>query len=149
MTKKRKIVLIVVGIVVILAITMFLYFALNNARVTTADMKRISQIAQMQTMLELYKDDVGKYPESYDFQTPLSYDGFTYIERPIPGEYLRYKGLGVCPTNFVSLYNSIDSGNSYEILFCVDFDTWCISAGQHKLTPTIGIMQLKKCETKN
>ncbi len=53
------VVIAIIGLLSTLAVV-----ALNNARIKSRDARRVSDVKQIQTALELYLNDVGSYPES-------------------------------------------------------------------------------------
>ncbi|MCX6781780.1 MAG: hypothetical protein NTW66_01520 [Candidatus Magasanikbacteria bacterium] len=80
------------------------------------DHKRVSDIKVIQTALELYYTDNGKYPEKIEIGKQLSNDGVVYLQQipstPLPND-------GNCPTNFQYAYRPLKGGNSYELEFCL------------------------------
>ena len=123
-------------------ISIIILLSSNNARVKTYDMQRIFEISNIQTMLKIYYEDTDLYPEQLDFNTPLEYNERVYIDS-ISRSFDVYSGEGFCPKDFKLQYFQKDNGQSYQILFCVDHDTWGIKAGYYTLTPQTTIEKLK------
>ena len=138
--------LVVVAIMGLLA--SLAVIALNTARARARDARRVSDIKQIQTALELYYMDNYKYPEdptdnliqdlclssTTDFANPCS--GITYMgavpENPQP------RTDGSCDDS-VYTYNAEDVGSgsdlSYYIIYCLGSATGDIAAGTHYGTP--------------
>lgn len=121
--------------------------SLNNARARARDARRISDIKQVQTALELYFLDNSSYPagtnvhlgsESADC---LSNSGFAGT----CGATVTYMGVvplnpapeddGDCPDVTAYVYTQDDSGISYSITYCVGAAIGQIPASGHIATP--------------
>lgn len=120
--------LVVVAIIGILAT--FAAVSLQNARARARDAKRVSDIKQIQTALELYFNNHNEYP--IDIIDSISSGDAVYMmivpTAPSPPD-------GSC--DFVSnqyLYSSPDSG-SYTLSFCLGSDTSNLSAGVSRAIP--------------
>jgi Bacterial TSP3 repeat len=97
------------------------------------DAIRVADIQQIQTVLELYYNDVGKYPDQIVFGGPLKDPAgkTTYInlipENPLPND-------GTCPADFVFQYQATTgdkaSVNNYKL-------TYCLGAATQKNSKTI------------
>ncbi len=86
------VVIAIIGLLSTLAV-----IALNNARMKSRDAKRVSDIKQIQSAMELYYNDANGYPDATNskindetFGTgSMSYDGTTYMNiipsNPNPG----------------------------------------------------------------
>ena len=86
------VVIAIIGLLSTLAV-----IALNNARQKSRDAKRVSDIKQIQSAMELYYNDANGYPDSTDNKIngqawgtgSLIYDGTTYMNiipaNPSPG----------------------------------------------------------------
>jgi len=122
------VVIAIIGLLSTLAVV-----ALNNARQKSRDAKRISDVKQIQTALELYYNDANGYPAAITFQTgSISYDGTTYMSivpsNPAP------RGDGSCGDNQYT-YTQDGSGSSYHITYCVGGATGGLAAATHCATP--------------
>ncbi len=141
--------LVVVAIMGLLAALAVI--ALNTARARARDARRVSDIKQIQTALELFYMDLYKYPadptDNLIEDECLDEDGFTesadcdaggttYMgsipENPQP------RTDGSC-ADTVYTYNATDVGSgtdlSYYIIYCLGSATGDIEAGAHYATP--------------
>ncbi|MDD5072018.1 MAG: type II secretion system protein [Patescibacteria group bacterium] len=124
------VVIAIIGLLSTLAVV-----ALNNARQKSRDAKRVSDIKQVQTALELYYNDANSYPTAgaVVFGTgSISYSGTTYMavlpSNPSP------RNDGSCPdANYV--YTQDGSGSSYHITYCLGGATGGLTAGTKQATP--------------
>ena len=126
------VVIAIIGLLSTLAVV-----ALNNARQKARDAKRVSDIKQIQTALELYFNDASAYPTT--ITEPISYSGTAYMAatptNPSP------VNDGDCPSTWVDKngfaydYSQDDSGASYTITFCLGASTGNLSAGTLSATP--------------
>ena len=119
--------------------------SLNSARVKARDARRISDIKQIQTALELHFANSGEYPVNAEFITlgdtthnALTEDGFESGADIAPGESVY---MGLVPKNLERpetiadyRYRSTD-GNTYELLFELESDIAGLS-GQLTATPS-------------
>jgi len=122
------VVIAIIGILSTLAVV-----ALGNARVKSRDAKRVSDMRQLMSALELYYNDAGRYPT---FVTPgqaLVYDTTTYMaivpSNPSPNNDTP------CPANTNYLYTSVTANSSYVITYCLGSDIGDLSEGTHRATP--------------
>lgn len=121
------VVIAIIGLLSTLAVV-----ALNNARQKSRDAKRISDIKQIQTSLELYFNDANGYPELVTTGNTLEYDNTIYMsivpDNPEP------RTDGPCP-GIDYAYTQDDSGTSYTIVYCLGGTTGGVSAGTTNATP--------------
>ena len=122
------VVIAIIGLLSTLAVV-----ALNNARQKSRDAKRVSDIKQIQTALELYYNDANAYPTDLTFGTgSIAYSGTTYMsivpENPSP------QNDGDCPTSDYD-FTQDGSGSSYHISYCLGGTTGGLDAGTHTATP--------------
>jgi prepilin-type N-terminal cleavage/methylation domain-containing protein len=123
--KKTKLGFTLVELIVVIAIIGLLVtlslLALSNARMASRDSKRMADIKQLQTALELFYDAQDRYPTNAEFQSgSLSYYNAnvgttTYISIPTPPAIAD----GSCSDaqNAYS-YNVSADGSTYTINFC-------------------------------
>lgn len=121
------VVIAIIGILVTLAVV-----ALQNARKNARDAKRIADIKQIQTALELYFNDVGEYPA--EVTSTISYGSNIYIatypSAPNPAD-------GECEDeDNVYTYTQQSSGASYTIDFCLGGPTADLIAGIKQAVPS-------------
>jgi prepilin-type N-terminal cleavage/methylation domain-containing protein len=137
--------LVVIAIIGLLASVVLL--ALNGARAKARDAKRLADMRQMASAMELYFNDINGYPThaagafsamGTGFGTPAinpNYIGQVPSE-PTPAD-------GTCGTSGVNsnqyYWVGTNSGtltNAYTITFCLGATTGGYSAGPHTLTPS-------------
>jgi len=107
--------------------------ALNSARARSRDARRISDVKQMQTALELYYNDVGAYPPSADVSSSIATGSTIYMQivpsSPTPAD-------GDCTTLSNPYdYEMTDSGASYTLQYCLGATTGGLTAGIGTATP--------------
>lgn len=129
--------LVVVAIIGLLA-TMSIV-ALNNARARARDARRVADVKEIQTALELYYNDFGAYPGTVSSTGSISGKvsvgdtaSTTYMgivpTAPLPAD-------GVCSTTNPYVYNSEDDNRSYTLTYCIGAPTGGIPAGTNAATP--------------
>ena len=113
--------------------------ALNSAREKARNARRVSDMKQIQTALELYFNDVYRYPASTDID-------FTATGEIATGSGATKKVyMSVVPRNPMPKNDSPctdqeytytrDLSNSYHIYYCISENTGGISAGINFATP--------------
>jgi prepilin-type N-terminal cleavage/methylation domain-containing protein len=125
--------LVVVAIIGLLA-TLSLV-ALNSARQKARDAKRVADVKQIQTALELYYNDNYGYPDTVTSGSILSASS-TYMNivptAPNPAD-------GTCATANGYVYTKQDvrdgKNRSYTLVYCIGADTGEITAGTNTATP--------------
>ena len=121
------VVIAIIGILATLAVV-----SLQNARSRARDAKRIADVRQMQTALELYYNDVGEYPPN--ISGSISQGGVTYMA-VIPSAPTPPDGDCAEGDNTYS-YSPVGSENeSYEISFCLGSSISNLSSGDKIATP--------------
>ena len=121
------VVIAIIGLLSTLAVV-----ALNNARQKSRDAKRVSDIKQVQTALELYYNDANSYPTALTFGTgSIAYSGTTYMSivpsNPSP------QNDGDCPA--IDYAYSQASTATYSITYCLGGTTGGLAVGTHTATP--------------
>jgi prepilin-type N-terminal cleavage/methylation domain-containing protein len=111
--------------------------ALNNAREKARNARRVADIKQVQTALELYYNDNNTYPAEIDIDFnaggSIENGSTTYMaivpSNPMP----RTEGTACSDSNYI--YELIDT-NSYSIYYCLSEITGGIPAGIRHATPS-------------
>jgi type II secretory pathway pseudopilin PulG len=99
-------------------------FNFNSARARARDVQRKSDLSQIKSALELYKNDHnGVYPASLDITTKTN---ILYVEEDVKSVYFDPKGS----TWYTYLYASLNSNKDYTIKACLEN-----TADTTKLTP--------------
>lgn len=115
--------LVVIAIIGLLASVVLL--ALNSARAKSRDAKRVADVRQMVSALELYFNDLNSYPASTGALVSAGYLGQTPTA-PTPLD-------GNCSATYP--YTQLGSGTGYTIVFCVGGTTGGLGAGTHTASP--------------
>jgi prepilin-type N-terminal cleavage/methylation domain-containing protein len=119
--------------------------ALNQARARSRDARRLADVKQIQTALEMYFNDNGAYPTS---TTPgsaiISASGTIYMDivpkPPTPADYTDCGNSAYTYT--VTTVNNIV--NSYQLRYCLGSNTAGIPAGLNTATPSgIGLRSIQ------
>jgi uncharacterized protein (TIGR02145 family)/prepilin-type N-terminal cleavage/methylation domain-containing protein len=128
--------LVVIAIIGILATISVI--ALTNARAKSRDAKRAGDMKQIQTALELFFNDKGRYPSASEWSTGKIFSTTTnatssYMQiiptAPTPAD-------GACTANQNTItYTPAEDGSSYAISFCLGGNTGILDSGAKCLTP--------------
>jgi len=137
--------LVVIAIIGILAAVVLV--SLNSARAKSRDAKRIADVRQMMTALELYYNDNNGYPTAasnapnpasgtapYQFSTYLSSNPSAPQPADNPSGITTCSDSGTPPTNSYN-YSQLSSGANYQIIFCLGGTTGGLTAGFHTASP--------------
>ena len=118
--------LVVVAIIGLLATLSVV--ALNTARAKARDAKRVADVKQIQTALELYYNDNSGYPTSLPLLAP-AYMG-AVPTAPTPAD------SAICATGANNSYNyTSTASNTYTLSYCLGAVTGGLAAGQAVATP--------------
>ncbi len=130
------VVIAIIGILSTLAVV-----SLNNAREKSRDAKRVADVKQVQTALELYFADSNSYPATAltalggaSAQT-LSGGGFTATGSASGTTYMGQVPSNPGPGGTAYTYTQTSSGVSYTLKFTLEGTTGGLSAGAHTATP--------------
>ncbi len=121
------VVIAIIGILATIAVV-----ALQQARQGARDSKRIADVRQIQTALELYYNNNSSYPDNIDVQ--IADSDTVYMEMvpiaPTPAD-------GDCDSETNQyVYSAIGEGNSsYTISFCLGSKTGAVELGEQCATP--------------
>ncbi|MDD5031955.1 MAG: type II secretion system protein [Patescibacteria group bacterium] len=125
------VVIAIIGLLSTLAVV-----ALNNARQKSRDAKRVSDIKQVQTALELYYNDANSYPAALTWSTgSIAYSGTTYMSVLPSNPSPRADGDPACPNVEYDYDQDGTGGISYHITYCLGGTTGGLDAGTHYATP--------------
>ena len=122
------VVIAIIGILATLAVV-----SLQNARSRARDSKRIADVRQMQTALELYFNDWNAYPTSSSIATTIA-SGTSIYMATVPTAPTPVDGTCVAASNTYT-YTQRTSGSSYTVSFCLGAQTGGLSAGVQCATP--------------
>lgn len=129
--------LVVIAIIGLLATISVI--ALNNARAKSRDAKRVADIKQVQTALELYFNDENHYPSNAEFASgsidSTSTNGTTTYMAQIPLAPTPSDG-GCSDAHNTYVYSQLQGGNSYRITFCLGGQTGSLAAGYTLADPS-------------
>lgn len=119
------VVIAIIGLLATLAVV-----SLNNARQKSRDAKRVSDVKQIQTSLELYYSDESGYPTALDVTS-----GTGTIVGPTSG--VTYMGkVPKNPTPGATAYTYTGSTSTYTITFSLESGTGGLASGAHTATPS-------------
>ncbi len=124
------VVIAIIGVLSTMAVV-----ALGNARVKSRDAKRVADMRQLMSALELYYNDAGAYPVSAGVApgSAITYSGTTYMavvpSNPSPNND------GSCPATTNYAYSSINTAASYIITYCLGGAIGDLAAGTHRASP--------------
>lgn len=99
--------------------------ALGGARTKARDARRLSDVKQIQTALEMYLDSSGIYPASLTVGAPLSYGGLVFLAK-VPSD-------PISSNQYV--YAQTDSGQSYTLDFILETKSASYEPGNYQATP--------------
>ena len=120
------VVIAIIGLLSTLAVV-----ALNNARMKARDAKRVSDVKQVQTALELYFNDVNLYPP-IPLGTSIANGGVTYMAAVPTNPSPRTDG-GCADVDYA--YAQTELGASYTLTYCLGGQTGGVPAGSHTAYP--------------
>ena len=123
--------LVVVAIIGLLATLSIV--ALNTARAKARDAKRVGDMKQVQTALELYFSDNGSYPASITFGSPIATNSVTYMAQA-PIAPTPFDNSTLCDAT-KNAYKYTAGTNSYTITYCLGGATGGVPAGPATATP--------------
>jgi len=121
------VVIAIIGLLSTLAVV-----ALNNARMKSRDAKRVSDVKQIQTALELYYNDVNLYPASLG--TSIKNGTVTYMAAVPTNPSPRTDGNPAC-ADVDYAYTQTPGGASYTLTYCLGGITGGVPAGSHTAYP--------------
>jgi prepilin-type N-terminal cleavage/methylation domain-containing protein len=114
------VVIAIIGLLSTLAV-----ISLNNARQRSRDTKRVADIKQVQTALELYFNDNNGYPVA---TSSLSAYIASFPVAPLPVD-------GTCSIAQNSYGYASGGTSTYELTYCIGSVTGGMTPGMHTATP--------------
>lgn len=129
---------LLVVIAIIALLSTLAVVALGSARQKARDAKRLSDIKQVQTALELYYTDKNGYPSGTALVLGstnaicLNADGFTTVNCASP--YMGQVPANPSPNGTDYTYNL--SGSTYTITFTLEGTSGGLGAGVHTASPS-------------
>ena len=126
------VVIAIIGILSTLSVV-----ALGNARQKARDAKRIADIKQIQTALELYYNDNSSYPETANVTmgNSIASSGITYMSKVPENPSPMTDGACSGTTAVDYSYLMTRSGASYELTYCLAASTGGMDPDEHLATP--------------
>ena len=126
--------LVVIAIIGLLSTLSIL--ALNSARARARDAKRVADIKQIQTALEMYYNDRGTYPSAVESGKNISTGSVVYMSEvptaPTPADCTTGNGYAYTGIQGTALAGSY---NTYTLTYCLGYQTGGLSAGPGTATP--------------
>jgi prepilin-type N-terminal cleavage/methylation domain-containing protein len=126
--------LVVVAIIGILAAVSVV--SLNTARARARDSRRVADVRQIQTALELYYNDMGTYPAAVAPGGEIKAGNTVYMSQ-IPTPPSPHDGDCTAANNkyAYALQNASSTTPSYTITYCLGAPTGGLAAGLSVATP--------------
>lgn len=121
------VVIAIIGLLSTLAVV-----ALNNARMKSRDAKRVSDVKQIQTALELYYNDANAYPTTLG--STIASNSVTYMAA-VPTNPAPVTD-GDCTTETGTYtYAAGTNETTYTLSYCLGGAAGGVAAGTHTATP--------------
>lgn len=115
--------------------------ALNQARARSRDARRLADVKQIQTALEMYYNDNYAYPDTVEPNKQIATGSIVYMEIvPMPPVPVDGTSCGTINTTAGYTYTAKQSSggtpkSSYTLLYCLGADTGGVKAGMQTATP--------------
>jgi len=117
--------LVVIAIIGLLATISVI--ALSQAREKSRDAKRVADIKQIQTALELFFNDMGRYPSASEWSSGSLYSTTTGVTTTYMASIPEAPISGNCNNTYTYAPNS--TGDNYTINFCLEEATGDLDSG--------------------
>jgi prepilin-type N-terminal cleavage/methylation domain-containing protein len=124
MKKAFTLIELLVVIAVIALLSTLSVVALNSARAKSRDARRLSDIKQIQTALEMYFDSSGNYPTSLTAGSPLSYGSLVFLSK-VPSDPI---------SNNQYVYTQTEGGHEYTLDFILETKSADYEPGNYQAT---------------
>ena len=105
--------------------------ALNNARARSRDARRVADVKQIQTALELYFNDNSAYPATIGSSIISPTASSTIYMAQVPAAPLPAD----CSTASDNTYTYSGSASTYTLTYCLGSATGGVAAGRHTASP--------------
>lgn len=105
--------------------------SLTQARIKSRDARRVADIAQIRSAMELYLNDYGYYPKSISELVPNYINPFPEAPIPVDGDCTEAQNT----YNYTPKQATKDGAESYSITFCLGANAGSYTKGKHELTP--------------
>jgi len=139
MTKAFTLIELLVVIAIIGILATIAVIALQNARAKARDARRVADVKQMQTALELFFNDMNRYPTAAEFNYGSLYststNGTTTYMAMIPTPPTPADGACSSDDNKSYGYLSKNAGASYTLSYCLGGNAGSLAAGAKCATP--------------
>ncbi len=119
--------LVVIAIIGILAAVVLV--SLNSARAKSRDARRLSDVHQIQTALELYYNDCGGYPAALTTAAAGNCPGMPSFLATVPA-------APTPPAGNVYTYAQTGSGSGYTLIFSLENVSNNLASGSHTASPS-------------
>lgn len=129
--------LVVVAIIGLLSTLSIL--ALNTARARARDAKRVADVKQIQTALEMYYNDAGVYPSAATPGSTISYSGSVFL-KSVPTPPTTIDGTGCVSLSgtqpaYTYAMTGVGAASSYTMQYCIGSAVNDIPASMNTATP--------------
>ncbi len=128
---------LLVVIAIIGLLSTFSIIALNTARARSRDARRVSDLKQTQTALEMYYNDNGQYPPAITAGDSLATNSIIYMDivpkPPLPADYASCAGTTIY-TYSARVFNGAANG-TYSLNCCLGNQVGNLSAGFVSASP--------------
>lgn len=124
MKKAFTLIELLVVIAVIALLSTLSVVALSSARAKSRDARRLSDIKQIQTALEMYFDSSGNYPTSLTAGSPLSYGSLVFLSK-VPSDPI---------SNNQYAYTQTEGGHEYTLDFILETKSADYEPGNYQAT---------------
>lgn len=104
----------------------FITGMLDDSQMKSRDARRLSDVKQIQTALELYYNDFESYPLGLE---DLSEGDLVYFS--VLPSYPEAAAASVCADNYEYSYKVLENGENYELYYCLEAKTGGVPAGNN------------------
>ncbi len=121
--------------------------ALNQARARSRDARRLADVKQIQTALEMYYNDLGGYPASITAGGSIATGSVVYMDivpkPPLPADGSACSAVSSAYAYSSGSFNGVTNG-SYTLTYCLGSNTAGLPAGLNTATPSgVGLRSIQ------